>query len=121
VVAWACVATTIVFTIYGQIVVKWQVLRRGPLPDGIQAKLVFLADLVHDPWVLSALLGGFVAALAWMAALSKLELSRAYPFTALSFVLVLMLSGVFFGEQVTPAKLAGVALVIAGLVVGASL
>ena len=119
--AWACVATTILFTIYGQIVVKWQVLRRGSLPGGTHAKLAFLANLLRDPWVLSALFGGFVAALAWMAALSKLELSRAYPFTALSFVMVLVLSGVLFGEQVTPAKIAGVALVIAGLVVGASL
>jgi multidrug transporter EmrE-like cation transporter len=121
VVAWACVATTILFTIYGQIVIKWQVRQRGALPGGLHAKLAFLVHLVADPWVLSALLGGFVAALAWMAALSKLELSRAYPFTALSFVVVLVLSGVFFDEQLTPAKLVGVALVIAGLVVGASL
>jgi multidrug transporter EmrE-like cation transporter len=39
----------------------------------------------------------------------------------LSFVTVLLLSAIFFDETVTLAKLAGVALIILGLVVGAGL
>jgi drug/metabolite transporter (DMT)-like permease len=119
--AWAGVAVTVALTIYGQLVVKWQVLRHGHLPPGLGAKVAFLATLLVNPWVLSALAGAFVAALAWMAALSKLELSQAYPFTATSFVLVLLLSAILFGESLTSAKIAGVALVIAGLAVGAGL
>lgn len=119
--AWAYVATTIALTIYGQIVIEWQVLRRGHVPGGLHAKVAYFASLLADPWVLSALAGGFVAALAWMAALSRLPLSQAYPFTALSFVLVLLLSSVFFGEHITSAKVLGVTLVVAGLAVGATL
>lgn len=119
--AWVYVATTILLTIYGQIILKWQLLRRGALPVSVGGKLNFFTHLVLDPWVLSALLGGFVAVLTWTAALSKLELSRAYPFTALSFMMVLVLSGILFGEPITAAKVLGVGLVIAGLVVGATL
>jgi multidrug transporter EmrE-like cation transporter len=119
--AWAYVGITVLLTIYGQLVVKWQVLRHGHVPAGIQGKVSFFANLLLDPWVLSALAGGFVAALAWMMALSKLELSKAYPFTALSFVTVLLLSGLLFGESITYAKVAGVTLVIAGLMVGTAL
>jgi multidrug transporter EmrE-like cation transporter len=119
--AWVYVAATISLTIYGQLVVKWQVLRHGHMPANIHGKLTFIASLLLNPWVLSALAGGFLAALAWMAALSKLELSRAYPFMALSFVTVLVLSAIFFGENMTSAKVAGVTLVIAGLVVGTAL
>jgi multidrug transporter EmrE-like cation transporter len=119
--AWIYVAITIVLTVYGQIVVKWQVLKRGHLPATLHGKVDFFTHLVLHPWVISALAGAFVAALSWMAAMSKLELSRAYPFVALSFVAVLLLSGVFFDETITTAKVAGVALVVAGLAVGASL
>jgi multidrug transporter EmrE-like cation transporter len=118
---WVYVATTIVLTVYGQIVVKWQVLKRGHLPRTLHGKFDFFAHLILNPWVISVLAGAFIAALSWMAAMSQLELSRAYPFVALSFVLVLLLSGVFFGESITTAKVAGVALVVAGLAVGASL
>jgi multidrug transporter EmrE-like cation transporter len=119
--AWVYVAMTVLLTVYGQVVLKWRVLRHGHVSAGIYGKATFFASLLLDPWVLSALAGGFVAALAWMMALSKLELSRAYPFTALSFVTVLLLSAVFFDEGIGYAKVAGVTLVIAGLLVGTAL
>jgi multidrug transporter EmrE-like cation transporter len=119
--AWIYVATTIILTVYGQIVVKWQVSQRGHLPPDLHGKLSFFAGLIRDPWVVTALLAAFVAALCWMAAMSQLELSRAYPFVGLSFVMVLLLSAVFFGEAVTPTKIVGVVFVIAGIVIGTSL
>jgi multidrug transporter EmrE-like cation transporter len=119
--AWLYVAITVLFTIYGQIIVKWRVLRYGHVPASLHGKAMFLTNLLLDPWVLSALAGGFVAALAWMGALSKLDLSRAYPFTALSFAMVLLLSAIFFGESITGAKVVGVTLVIAGLIVSTTL
>jgi multidrug transporter EmrE-like cation transporter len=68
--------------------------------------------------VISVFVAAFIAALAWMAAMTRLELSRAYPFVSLSFVLVLVSSAVFFDESLTAAKVLGVALILAGLVVG---
>jgi multidrug transporter EmrE-like cation transporter len=120
-VAWAYVAVTITCTVYGQIILKWRVGHRGHLPAGLDGKLAYFADLLLDPWVLSVLAAGLVAALSWMAAVSRLPLSRAYPFVALSFVMVLLLSGVFFNETITWGKVAGVALITAGIAVGAGL
>ena len=50
--------------------------------------------------------------------MSKLPLSYAYPFTSLSFVLVAVLSATLFGEQVTAWRVAGLVLVVLGLIVG---
>jgi multidrug transporter EmrE-like cation transporter len=119
--AWVYVGVSLILTVYGQLVVKWQVLREGRLPATLNGKIGFFASLLLNPWVLSAMLTTFIAALCWMAAMTHLELSKAYPFAALSFLLVLILSGVFFGEPVTPAKAIGMVLVIAGLIVGVSL
>lgn len=119
--AWLYVAATIALTVYGQIIVKWRVSRRGHLPASLHGKSTFFVHLILDPWILSALLGAFVAALFWMAAVSRLELSRAYPVVGLTFALVLLLSAVFFGESITAPKLIGVTLVIAGVAVGAGM
>src|SRR5271163_2281295 len=113
-VAWICVAITISLTIYGQLVVKWQILQRGQLPTDFHDKVTFFVSFFLSPWMISVLFATGIAAVSWVIALSHLELSRAYPFTALSFVTVLLLSAVFFGETVTPPKVAGVALVIVG-------
>lgn len=116
--SWLFVAATVVLTVYGQIVVKWQVGRAGDFPDGTGPRLEFLLRLATTPWVLSVFVAAAIAALCWMAAMTKLELSKAYPFVGTSFVLVLVLSAVFFDERLTWFKVAGVALVVAGLVVG---
>ena len=53
-----------------------------------------------------------------MAAMTKLDLSHAYPFTSLSFVLVLIASGLFLNEPVTWPKIAGIALICGGIAIG---
>src|SRR5712691_3684711 len=83
---------TVIFTVYGQLIVKWRVRRAGTLPADFMKKLYFLAALVFDPWILSGLIAAFVAGLFWMSAMTRLELSYAYPFMSLAFVFVLILS-----------------------------
>ena len=53
-----------------------------------------------------------------MAAMTRFDLSYAYPFTSLSFVLVLALSVHLFNEPVSLPKVLGLALIISGIIVG---
>ena len=112
------VLTTILLTVYGHLIIKWQVLAAGVFPEAPGEKAWFLAKLLINPWVLSALAALLLAAVAWMAAMTKLDLSHAYPFTSLAFVLVLLASAVFFHEPVTGPKIAGIALICLGIAVG---
>ncbi len=108
---------TILLTVYGQLVVKWQVAKAGVLPASLSAKIPFLVNLVLNPWILSGIAGGFFALLCWLVAMTKFELSYAYPFMSLAFVLVLILSAVLFQEAVTVPKILGLLLVMAGIIV----
>ena len=112
------VLCTVLLTAYGQIAIKWQVLEAGPFPADPAEKLRFLARLLLNPWVISALAAGLLASVSWMAAMTRLELSHAYPFMSLAFVLVMLCSAWFFSEPLTLLKVAGIALVVLGLVVG---
>lgn len=49
--------------------------------------------------------------------MTKIPLSVGYPFTALSFVLVLVFSNIILGESLTTMKILGTILVVAGIVV----
>jgi drug/metabolite transporter (DMT)-like permease len=112
------VAGTLLFTVLGQLLLKSQLgLGRE---HGLEPmdRIAFLAQLLANPWVLAAFAAGFGAALCWMLALNKLPLSHAYPFMALSFVLVLFLSALLFGESLTWPKIAGTLLICLGVVLG---
>jgi drug/metabolite transporter (DMT)-like permease len=118
VIPYVYLGATVVLTSYGQAIVKWRVDEAGHLPDSLGAQTSFLLALAVDPWVLSAALAAFIAGLAWMAALTQLELSHAYPFVSVTFVLVLIMSALFFGESITVHKVAGMGLIVGGLIVG---
>jgi multidrug transporter EmrE-like cation transporter len=109
---------TIVLTVYGQLVIKWQVAAAGPFPADALERVSFLLRLIANPWVISSLGAAFVASVSWMAAMTKFELSYAYPFMSLAFVLVLGLSAVFFREAITVPKVLAVAFIVAGIVIG---
>ena len=109
------VAGTLLLTVLGQLVMKWQV-SRGGLPDPAD-RVAFIWHMLGNPWVLGALAAGFGAALCWMLALNKLPLSHAYPFMSLSFALVLFLSAALLGEPLSWPKVAGVLLICLGVAV----
>jgi multidrug transporter EmrE-like cation transporter len=114
--AWAMVFSTIALTSYGQLVLKWQVGRDVPVPFGFMEAWPPLIQLLARPWVISAFVAAFGASLCWMLAISRLELSRAYPFMALNFVFVALVAIPLFGEVLTAPKLIGFAFVVVGLV-----
>jgi multidrug transporter EmrE-like cation transporter len=112
------IALTIAFTVYGQLIIKWQVMNAGSLPEPPLQKIRFLALLFLNPWVISALVAALLASVAWMAAISRVQLSHAYPFMSAAFVLVLVLSGIIFQEPITVPKVVGLGLIVVGIVVG---
>jgi multidrug transporter EmrE-like cation transporter len=52
----------------------------------------------------------------WLAALSKAPVSTAYPMLSLGYIVVAGVSVLWLGESLSPAKLAGIALICAGVV-----
>jgi drug/metabolite transporter (DMT)-like permease len=57
------------------------------------------------------------ATILWILALKRVELSVAYPFMALAFVIVPIAGFVFLGESLTIKTFLGAALIIAGLII----
>lgn len=64
---------------------------------------------------------GFVcyglSAVLWIAVVSNVDLSLAYPMVSLAYVLVFLASWFFLGEQISPLRVAGLAIIIAGVLV----
>ncbi len=111
------IGATVLLTVYGQLALKWRMDRELSLPAEFGPALQRLLLLLLDPIVASSFIAAFVASLTWMAAMTRFQLSYAYPFTSLSFVLVLMISTTALGETFSWGKALGVALIVAGVVV----
>ena len=66
--------------------------------------------------VLAGLTAYGASAGVWLLVLSKLDVSKAYPFVGLGFVLTMLFAYVFLNEPITAMKLTGTILVFAGVV-----
>jgi drug/metabolite transporter (DMT)-like permease len=70
---------------------------------------------VREPllWIGLVLFG--VSALFWLVVLSRVDLSLAYPFVGLSYVIVVTLARLLFDEHVPPLRWAGVVVIGVGI------
>lgn len=112
------IAGTLFFTVYGQIVLKWRLsATKVVLPEGAIDKVVYLTKLIFDPFIFSGFASAFIASLFWMAAMTKFEITTAYPFMSLAPALVFLIGVLFLGETFTIGKVAGLVLIILGTIV----
>lgn len=109
----------LMLSVYAQLVVKARALVHTKQLLAASAQLDYLLAMFTDPWVLSGLMGVLVAGACWMLAIERLEVGFAYPFMALSFVLVPVGSMLLFGEPLPKLQLLALALIIAGVAMSA--
>lgn len=80
--------------------------------DGLVPSLV---RTFSSPFVLVGLGIIFLGAVFWLAALSRVALSWAYPLLSLSYVVVVLLSMVLLREPVTWSRIAGAGIIVLGV------
>ncbi|MCK9482632.1 MAG: hypothetical protein M0R38_12900, partial [Bacteroidia bacterium] len=93
------IAGTVLFTVYGQLILKWRIAKYGALPEAFNEKLFFLFKLLFDPYIFSGLFAAFIASFFWMAAMTKLELSHAYPIIIGGLALITTLLAIAFLKE----------------------
>ena len=72
------------FTVLGQILMMWRVPVFGSLPEGFFDKARFFLTVLTDFYMLASMSCAFIASLFWFSAMTKMELTRAYPFMSLA-------------------------------------
>lgn len=93
-----------------QILIKYGINRVGE-KSGIQ----FLISSLTSPFVLSGLFLSGIGAIVWLFILSKYELSYSVLVLSITYVLFLLGSQIFLGENISLLRWAGAILIIAGV------
>jgi drug/metabolite transporter (DMT)-like permease len=110
------IVLTVALATYSQLVLRWQMSIVGALPSEPMLKIASLASVALRPWVISALFATFCSGLSWMVVLSKFELTYAFPFTALTFLLILAAGVLVLGETLSTGRVIGTLLIVCGVV-----
>lgn len=79
--------------------------------------IVSYMKFLFDPLIFSGFVSAFIASVFWMLAMTKFELTYAYPFMSLSPALVFIVGILVLGETFTIGKLLGLLIIIIGIIV----
>lgn len=71
--------------------------------------------LATEPHILGGLACYVISVVVWIMALSRVEVSIAYPMLSVGYVVNALAAWYLFGEAVTPARLVGIGVIILGV------
>ncbi len=76
-----------------------------------------LVPILRVPQVFLGFVCYGLSAVLWIAVVSNVDLSLAYPMVSLAYVLVFLASWLFLGEHISAMRLAGLVIIVAGVLV----
>ena len=111
----ALILVSVTLSACAQVLFKFGV---APVPGSVGNPSLIGAVIgtLFRPGILGGLALYGIGTLIWLRALAQIELSQAYPFVGLGFVMTAALGYVVFDEALGPTRLIGIALVIAGVI-----
>ncbi len=73
-------------------------------------------SVAGNPFILLGLLCYVVSVVVWLLVLSRVEMSYAYPFLSVGYIIVTVLGYVLFQESVTFYRILGVIIICLGVI-----
>ena len=109
---------TIAFAVASQLIIKWQ-MSSIHFDNNLTLlkKFLFAFGMLFKPYIILSLILTLLSGLSWMIAMTKFDISYAYPFTSLGFLLILVFSYLLFKEPLTLYKIIGVLFIMVGIII----
>jgi multidrug transporter EmrE-like cation transporter len=114
-VALGLLLAAIVLGTCGQLLLKAGTNAIGAFAFTLDNALPVGMKLALEPRILGGAGCYAVSLVVWIMALSRVEVSVAYPMLSIGFALNALLAWWLLGESVTPARMIGIAVIIVGV------
>lgn len=99
----------------GQLLLKKGMNSMGPVTLSFNQLPSVLWQMATNPNVFVGLAIYLVGTVFWLAALSRVDLSFAYPFASFNYVVMLVASWMMFDEKITLSRLLGTVVIGIGV------
>ena len=111
----ALLFVAILFSVIGELLLKHGMNRLGVLE--LSPALLFpgLVRAFTNPFVFMGFASIFAGSVFWLAVISRVPLSYAYPMLSTSYIMVLLASWLFLGEYITGVRILGVLVIMFGV------
>ncbi len=111
--SWGMVLAYIVFNSFGALVIKYKINEMGTIQlSSYRFVIKYFYELIKSPLIICGIFSIFISAFVWMVALSRMQISIAYPVAVgLNFIVVVTFALIFFKEHLSVEKIIGIVLI----------
>ncbi|HUA23196.1 MAG TPA: EamA family transporter [Steroidobacteraceae bacterium] len=114
--AFAFLCCGVLLNALAQLGLKAATEKTGPLVAGNAAMLRRSLEILTVPWLWAALACYGFSVIVWVVGLSRVPVSQAYPLLSLGYVLNVGLAWWLLGETPNVMRVAGIAVIVLGVV-----
>ena len=115
--SFALVLTGVILNAAAQLLLKAGTNAVGRFEFSVANALPVGLKLAFEPHILGGIACYVVSVVIWIMALSRVEVSIAYPMLSIGYILNALAAWYLFGEAVSPARLVGIGIIIVGVYV----
>jgi drug/metabolite transporter (DMT)-like permease len=108
------ILATVILVVVGQLLAKMG-MNSISFNGQIESLTCFYLRALFSPLIVSGVIIYGFAVFSWLYVLSKVDLSFAYPFLSLTYVLVILSSWLLLGETIPTLRWAGVFFICVGI------
>ncbi len=109
------VVTGVMLNAAAQLLLKAGVSRVGVIQLQLHTVLAAGWKLAFEPYILGGLACYVVSVVVWILALSRVQVSIAYPMLSLGYVVTAVAAWALLGESLSAMRMSGIAVIIVGV------
>jgi multidrug transporter EmrE-like cation transporter len=115
--AFALVITGVLLNAFAQLALKASVSDTGVINLDLQSLFSSAGTLASNLWLWFGLICYAISVVVWILALSRVDVSIAYPMLSIGYIVNAVLAWQLFGEPMSLGKVAGIGIIILGVYV----
>ncbi|HKJ50623.1 MAG TPA: EamA family transporter [Gammaproteobacteria bacterium] len=115
--AFGLILTGVLLNAAAQLALKASVGNMGVISLTMNSAVPVLSRLSTEPWLWAGLACYGISVIVWILALSRVDVSIAYPMLSIGYVVNALAAWSLLGEALTTQRVVGIGIIIVGVVV----
>lgn len=117
IVSFSIILTGVMLNAIAQLALKASVKEMGAIGLNFSSSATAFLRLASEPFLWAGLFCYGISVIVWILALSRVDVSIAYPMLSMGYVVNALFAWQLFGESMNPARIIGMGIVLLGVYV----
>ena len=100
---------------FAQLFIRKGMLKIGEISFDFEQIVKMVLAVFTNVYLLSGMFSYGISIILWMMVLSKVNVSLAYPFSSIGYIITTVLAYLFFNEPITFQKVLGIIIICIGV------